>query len=53
MLASDLLDRVATLDLEESEPGEVLGIDGSGGTRALAGELFATEAARDAVQAIN
>ena len=32
--------------LEESEPGEVLVIDGAGGTRALAGELFATEAAR-------
>ena len=32
--------------LQESEPGEVLVIDGGGGTRALAGELFATEAAR-------
>jgi RraA family protein len=32
--------------LGESEPGEVLVIDGGGGTRALAGELFATEAAR-------
>ena len=32
--------------LEESELGEVLVIDGGGGTRALAGELFATEAAR-------
>jgi regulator of RNase E activity RraA len=32
--------------LEEPEPGEVLVIDGGGGTRALAGELFATEAAR-------
>src|SRR5215470_9519741 len=32
--------------LHESEPGEVLVIDGDGGTRALAGELFATEAAR-------
>jgi RraA family protein len=32
--------------LAESEPGEVLVIDGGGGTRALAGELFATEAAR-------
>src|SRR5262249_4285876 len=32
--------------LHESEPGEVLVIDGGGGTRALAGELFATEAAR-------
>ena len=32
--------------LEGSEPGEVLVIDGGGGTRALAGELFATEAAR-------
>ena len=31
--------------LQESEPGEVLVIDGGGGTRALAGELFATEAA--------
>src|SRR5262249_52277021 len=32
--------------LQVSEPGEVLIIDGGGGTRALAGELFATEAAR-------
>jgi RraA family protein len=32
--------------LGESKPGEVLVIDGGGGTRALAGELFATEAAR-------
>jgi len=32
--------------LQESEPGEVLVIDGGEGTRALAGELFATEAAR-------
>src|SRR5262245_64085690 len=32
--------------LHESEPGEVLVIDGGGGSRALAGELFATEAAR-------
>ena len=32
--------------LKDSEPGEVLVIDGGGGTRALAGELFATEAAR-------
>jgi len=32
--------------LHDSEPGEVLVIDGGGGTRALAGELFATEAAR-------
>ena len=32
--------------LDESSPGEVLVIDGGGGTRALAGELFATEAAR-------
>ena len=32
--------------LHESEPGEVLVVDGGGGTRALAGELFATEAAR-------
>src|SRR5262249_43582457 len=32
--------------LQESEPGEVLVVDGGGGTRALAGELFATEAAR-------
>jgi RraA family protein len=32
--------------LHESEPGEVLVDDGGGGTRALAGELFATEAAR-------
>ena len=32
--------------LQESKPGEVLVIDGGGGTRALAGELFATEASR-------
>src|SRR3954447_1248870 len=32
--------------LAESGPGEVLVVDGGGGTRALAGELFATEAAR-------
>src|SRR5262245_33405654 len=32
--------------LHESEAGEVLVVDGGGGTRALAGELFATEAAR-------
>src|SRR5262249_42773207 len=32
--------------LHESEPGEVLIVDGGGGGRALAGELFATEAAR-------
>jgi RraA family protein len=32
--------------LHESEPGEVLVVDGGGGTRALAGELFATEASR-------
>src|SRR5215468_3576456 len=32
--------------LGESGPGEVLVVDGGGGTRALAGELFATEAAR-------
>jgi RraA family protein len=32
--------------LQESQAGEVLVIDGGGGTRALAGELFATEAAR-------
>src|SRR5215470_8772836 len=32
--------------LHDSEPGEVLFFDGGGGTRALAGELFATEAAR-------
>src|SRR3954451_10963620 len=38
--------------LEESEPGEVLVIDGSGGTRALAGELFATEAARRKIAGI-
>jgi 4-hydroxy-4-methyl-2-oxoglutarate aldolase len=31
--------------LQEAEPGEVMVVDGSGGTRALAGELFATEAA--------
>jgi RraA family protein len=38
--------------LQESEPGEVLVIDGGGGTRALAGELFATEAARRKVAGI-
>jgi RraA family protein len=32
--------------LKEAEPGEVLVVDGQGGERALAGELFATEAAR-------
>src|SRR5262245_8638703 len=32
--------------LHESEPGEVLVVDGGGRTRALAGELCATEAAR-------
>jgi regulator of RNase E activity RraA len=32
--------------LADSEAGEVLVVDGGGGTRALAGELFATEAAR-------
>ncbi len=32
--------------LHDSAPGEVLVIDGGGGARALAGELFATEAAR-------
>lgn len=32
--------------LHDSEPGEVLVVDGGGGARALAGELFATEAAR-------
>lgn len=32
--------------LEQSEPGEVLAIDGGGGRRALAGELFAMEAMR-------
>src|SRR5262245_28649604 len=32
--------------LHDAEPGEVLVVDGGGGTRALAGELFATEAAR-------
>jgi RraA family protein len=32
--------------LKEAEPGEVLVVDGQGGQRALAGELFATEAAR-------
>jgi regulator of RNase E activity RraA len=34
------------LALEQAEPGEVLVVDGRGGRRALAGELFATEAAR-------
>jgi RraA family protein len=32
--------------LHDSGPGEVLIVDGGGGPRALAGELFATEAAR-------
>jgi regulator of RNase E activity RraA len=32
--------------LDESEPGDVLVVDGAGGSRALAGELFATEAGR-------
>jgi regulator of RNase E activity RraA len=32
--------------LHDAEPGDVLVVDGGGGTRALAGELFATEAAR-------
>src|SRR5262249_59420836 len=32
--------------LQESEPGEVLVIDGGGGTRALAGAPFATEPGR-------
>src|SRR5262245_2429635 len=32
--------------LQDAEPGEVLVIDGGGGTRALGGELFATEATR-------
>jgi RraA family protein len=32
--------------LHDAEPGEVLVVDGGGGTRALAGELFATEATR-------
>src|SRR5262245_48107142 len=40
----DILTVIQALD--ESGPGEVLVIDGGGGTRALAGELFATEAAR-------
>ena len=32
--------------LQEAAPGEVLVVDGQGGHKALAGELFATEAAR-------
>jgi RraA family protein len=32
--------------LDESEPGEVLVVDGGGGARAVAGELIAAEAAR-------
>src|SRR5215813_12932310 len=32
--------------LHDSEPGEVLVVDGGGGPRALAGELFATEVVR-------
>lgn len=34
------------LALEQAEQGDVLVVDGRGGRRALAGELFATEAAR-------
>ncbi len=34
------------LALKEAEPGEVLVVDGRGGRRALAGELFASEAAQ-------
>jgi RraA family protein len=38
--------------LQEAEPGDVLVVDGQGGSRALAGELFATEAARKGVAGI-
>jgi RraA family protein len=38
--------------LQEAEPGDVLVVDGQGGSRALAGELFATEAARKGLDGI-
>jgi len=38
--------------LQEAEPGDVLVVDGQGGKRALAGELFATEAARKGIEGI-
>ena len=38
--------------LQEAEPGDVLVVDGQGGDRALAGELFATEAARKGIAGI-
>jgi 4-hydroxy-4-methyl-2-oxoglutarate aldolase len=38
--------------LQEAESGDVLVIDGQGGKRALAGELFATEAARKGIDGI-
>ncbi len=40
------------LALKEAESGEVLVVDGRGGRRALAGELFTTEAARKGLAAI-
>ena len=38
--------------LGEASPGDVLVVDGQGGTRALAGELFATEAHRRGIAGI-
>ena len=38
--------------LQEAEPGDVLVVDGQGGKLALAGELFATEAARKGIEGI-
>jgi RraA family protein len=38
--------------LRDAEPGEVLVVDGQGGGRALAGELFATEALRKGLAGI-
>lgn len=38
--------------LQEAEPGDVLVVDGQGGKRALAGELFASEAVRKGIDGI-
>ena len=38
--------------LEQAEPGDVLVVDAGGGTRALAGELFASEAQRKGLAGI-
>jgi len=38
--------------LQEAEPGDVLVVDGQGGHRALAGELFSTEAERKGIAGI-